>query len=91
MREANSLMEDAHETHEVHYLDMVGDGLPDAVEHIIRRRYGPAGGSREFIEETRVLSYGIGIDGVPAGQRERTRVFTRADAPIAAPSMAAAH
>jgi hypothetical protein len=69
------VMRETPETHEVHYLDMSGDGVPDAVEHIHRRRVGRAGSAREVVEETRRLAFGIGIDGVPAGIREETVVL----------------
>ena len=65
------------ETHEVHYLDMSGDGLPDAVEYIDRRINRRRDGSLNTVEETRRLSYGIGIDGKPAGVTERTAMFAR--------------
>ena len=63
------------ETHEVHYLDTVGDGLPDAVEHIYRRTQRVPGTDLDVVEETHCLAYGIGIDGKPAGTRERTIVL----------------
>ena len=65
------------ETHEVHYLDMSGDGLPDAVEYIDRRLDRRRDGSLDTVRETRRLSYGIGIDGKPAGVTERTAMFSR--------------
>jgi len=66
------------ETQEVRYLDMSGDGVPDAVERVQRRAYrNPASGLVDIVEETRRLTYGIGINGNPAGVEERTRVFER--------------
>jgi hypothetical protein len=65
------------ETHEVHYLDTVGDGLPDSVEHVYRRTRRIPGTNREVVEETHRLAFGIGIDGKPAGIRERTIVLPK--------------
>jgi len=65
------------ETHEVHYLDMSGDGLPDAVEYIDRRLFRRRDGSLNTVKEKRRLSYGIGIDGKPAGVEEREALFVR--------------
>ena len=65
------------ETHEVRYLDMSGDGVPDAVEHIDRSFRGR---DSDTVEVTRRLAYGIGIDGKPAGVSERTTVFVRDEA-----------
>ena len=65
------------ETHEIHYLDMSGDGLPDAVEYIDRRLFRRRDGSLNTVEEKRRLSYGIGIDGKPAGVEEREALFVR--------------
>ena len=65
------------ETHEVRYLDMSGDGVPDAVEHIDRRSFGD--GRRDTVEVTRRLAYGIDINGKPAGVTECTTVFVRDD------------
>jgi hypothetical protein len=78
--------QERRESHEVHYLDMSGDGVPDAVEHIHRRRLGRAGSAREVVEETRRLAFGIGIDGTPTGVREETVVLAldREPIPIAA-------
>jgi hypothetical protein len=64
-------------THEVRYLDMKGDGLPDAVEYIDRRLFRRRDGSLKTVEEKRRLSYGIGIDGIPAGVTESTATFVR--------------
>jgi len=68
------------ETHEIRYLDMSGDGLPDAVEYIDRRLFRRRDGSLNTVEEKRRLSYGIGIDGKPAGVDERTTMFVRDNA-----------
>jgi hypothetical protein len=69
------------ETHEVRYLDLSGDGVPDAVEHIDRRPFRRRGSDLiDAVEEHRRLSYGIGINGVPAGVTERTTVYIRDDA-----------
>jgi hypothetical protein len=68
------------ETHEIRYLDMSGDGLPDAVEYIDRRLFRRRDGSLNTVEEKRRLSYGIGIDGKPAGVTERNAMFFRDDA-----------
>jgi len=65
------------ETHEIHYLDLSGDGLPDAVEYIDRRLFRRYDGSLNTVEEKRRLSYGIGIDGKPAGVAERKALFVR--------------
>ena len=65
------------ETHEIRYLDMSGDGLPDAVEYIDRRLFRRRDGSLNTVEEKRRLSYGIGIDGKPAGVAEREAMFVR--------------
>ena len=65
------------ETHEVRYLDMSGEGVPDAVEHIDRFFRGR---DSDTVEVTRRLAYGIGIDGRPAGVTERTTVFVRDEA-----------
>lgn len=59
------------ETHEAHYLDTVGDGLPDAVEHVYRRRFYIPAIHREVIEETHRIAHGIGIDGYPTSTSER--------------------
>jgi hypothetical protein len=65
------------ETTEVRYLDMTGDGMPDAVERIARRAVRSRGSAViDSVEETRRLEYGIGVDGRPAGVTERTRVFS---------------
>jgi hypothetical protein len=65
------------ETTEVRYLDLTGDGAPDAVEHIARRAVRSRGSAViDSVEETRRLEYGIGVDGRPAGVAERTRVFS---------------
>ena len=68
------------ETHEVRYLDMSGDGLPDAVEYIDRRLLRRRDGSLNAVEVKRRLSYGIGIDGKPAGVVERKAKFVRDNA-----------
>ena len=68
------------ETHQVRYLDMSGDGLPDAVEYIDRRLFRRRDGSIKTVEEKRRLSYGIGIDGRPAGVAEREALFVRDNA-----------
>jgi len=68
------------ETHEVRYLDMSGDGLPDAVEYVDRRLFRRRDGSLNTVEEKRRLSYGIGIDGKPAGVAEREALFVRDEA-----------
>jgi hypothetical protein len=61
------------ETHEVRYLDLSGDGVPDAVEHIDRRAFRRNGSDVvDAVEETRSLAYGIGIDGEPAGVTQVT-------------------
>jgi hypothetical protein len=65
------------ETHEIHYLDLSGDGLPDAVEYIDRRLFRRRDGSLKTVEEKRRLSYGIGIDGKPAGVTESKATFVR--------------
>ena len=65
------------ETHEVRYLDLSGDGVPDAVEHIDRCFRGR---DSDTVEVTRRIAYGIGIDGKPAGVTERTTVFARDEA-----------
>jgi hypothetical protein len=66
------------EAEELRYLDMSGDGLPDAVERVQRRTYrSPTNDAVDVVEETRRLTYGIGINGTPAGSEERTRVFER--------------
>jgi hypothetical protein len=65
------------ETHEIRYLDMSGDGLPDAVEYIDRRLFRRRDGSLNTVEEKRRLSYGIGIDGKPAGVTRREATFVR--------------
>jgi hypothetical protein len=65
------------ETHEVRYLDMSGDGVPDAVEHIDRSFRGR---DSDTVEVKRRLAYGIGIDGKPAGVTERTTIFVRDEA-----------
>ena len=65
------------ETHEIRYLDMSGDGLPVAVEYIDRRLFRRRDGSLNTVEEKRRLSYGIGIDGKPAGVAEREAMFVR--------------
>ena len=69
------------EAHEVRYLDLSGDGVPDAVEHIDRRPFRRTGSDVfDAVEEHRRLSYGIGIDGIPAGVTERMTVYIRDDA-----------
>ena len=69
------------ETHEIRYLDLSGDGVPDAVEHIDRRPFRRTGSDVfDAVEEHRRLSYGIGIDGIPAGVTERMTVYIRDDA-----------
>jgi len=69
------------EAHEVRYLDLSGDGVPDAVEHIDRRPFQRRGSDRiDAVEEHRLLAYGIGINGIPAGVTERTTVYVRDDA-----------
>jgi hypothetical protein len=66
------------ETQEVRYLDMSGDGVPDAVERVQRRTYrNPVNRLVDIVEETRRLTYGIGINGRPGGVAERTTVFER--------------
>ncbi len=66
------------DAHEVRYLDLSGDGVPDAVEHITRCEFrAHRDDTVDTVEETRRLEYGIGIDGRPAGSTERTQVFTR--------------
>lgn len=66
------------ETHEVRYLDLSGDGIPDAVEHINRSAHRAPGSSVvDVVDETRRLEYGIGVNGKPAGIRERTTSFVR--------------
>jgi len=66
------------ETHEIRYRDLTGDGVPDAVERIDRRSFRRRGSDlRDTVEENRRLSYGIGIDGKPAGVVERTTLFIR--------------
>ncbi len=63
------------EAHEVRYLDLSGDGVPDAVEHITRSATCSRGSERvDTVQETRRLEYGIGIDGRPTGVAERTVV-----------------
>ena len=64
------------EMHEIRYLDLSGDGIPDAVEHIDRRPVRRRGSALfDAVEEHRRLSYGIGIDGIPTGITERTTVY----------------
>jgi len=66
------------EAEELRYLDLSGDGIPDAVERVQRRTYRSlASDDVDVVEETRRLTYGIGINGMPAGSEERTRVFER--------------
>ena len=66
------------DTHEVRYVDMSGDGVPDAVERVTRTlQCGQRGGGVDIVEEFRRLEYGIGVDGQPAGVAERTRIFDR--------------
>lgn len=74
---ANTSVETAsNETHEVRYLDLSGDGVPDAVEHIDRRALRRKGSDVvDAVEETRSLAYGIGIDGEPAGVTQVTTVY----------------
>ncbi len=63
---------------EVRYLDMSGDGAPDAVEYVTRSSFRAHASSLiNTIEEHRRLEYGIGLDGKPAGVIERTNVFVR--------------
>jgi hypothetical protein len=63
---------------EVRYLDLSGDGVPDAVEHITRREFrADRRDDGNTVEETRRLEYGIGIDGKPVGVAQRTCVFVR--------------
>ena len=69
------------EMHEVRYLDLSGDGVPDAVEHIDRRPFRRRGSDVfDAVEVHRRLSYGIGIDGIPAGVTERMTVYIRDEA-----------
>ena len=66
------------EVHEVRYLDLSGDGVPDTVEHITRHEFRAHRSENEnTVEETRRLEYGIGIDGRPAGVTQRVSVFAR--------------
>lgn len=63
------------ETHEVRYLDLCGEGVPDAVEHVTRRAYRSGGSDTvDTVQETRRLEYGIGVDGKASGVVERTTV-----------------
>ena len=72
------MLKDEVRYHEVRYLDMNGDGVPDAVEYIERRPLRRRGiDSTDIIEESRRLSYGIGVDGKPTGSTEQTTVFIR--------------
>ena len=66
------------EVHEVRYLDLSGDGVPDAVERVDRTAWRTQG-SRfvNRVEETRRLEYGIGVDGRPSGVTEHTTIFER--------------
>jgi len=66
------------ETHEVRYLDMSGDGVPDAVERISRNAFrGETSDIVDTVEETRRLEYGIGINGRPNGVTERSTLSVR--------------
>jgi hypothetical protein len=66
------------DSHEVRYLDMSGDGVPDAVERISRSAFrGDGSDFVDTVEETRRLEYGIGVTGTPAGVAERTTVSVR--------------
>ena len=63
---------------EVRYLDMMGDGVPDAVEQITRRTFRDRDESvPDVVEETRRLEYGIGISGRADGVSEEVRVLVR--------------
>ncbi|HUP73983.1 MAG TPA: hypothetical protein VM282_13165 [Acidimicrobiales bacterium] len=59
----------------VRYLDLTGDGTPDAVERVTRRSIRGRDLGAELVEETRRLAFGIGIDGKPTGVREQTGVL----------------
>ena len=59
------------EAHEIRYLDMSGEGCQGTVEYIDRRLFRGRDGSVNSVEEKRRISYGIGIDGKPAGVAER--------------------
>jgi hypothetical protein len=64
------------ETREVRFLDLSGDGVPDAVERITRcARRDPGNRRVEVVEESRQLEYGIGVDGEPAGVVARSLVY----------------
>jgi hypothetical protein len=80
------------EVHEVRYLDLSGDGVPDAVEHITRHEFrADRSDLGNSVEEIRRLEYGIGIDGKPAGVIQRTCVFARDHAePVSKSSKAVA-
>jgi hypothetical protein len=58
-------VDDAWSHRETRYLDLDGDGVPDAVETVERVVVGDrrAGRSR-VVHELRTLSAGIGVDGV---------------------------
>ena len=62
---------------EVRYLDLAGEGTPDAVEIITRRVIHRGPWESNLVEETTRLAYGIGIDGKPTGVRQRTAVVSR--------------
>lgn len=73
-----SLGHDRVDLLEVRYLDLAGEGTPDAVEIITRRVIHREPWESHLVEETTRLAYGIGIDGKPTGVRQRTAVVSRA-------------
>ena len=61
---------------EVVYLDLDGDGVPDAVQtYQLRSRDVTVDGCSDVMEATTTIESGIGIDGVAASTETRSRTF----------------
>jgi hypothetical protein len=61
---------------EVKYLDLDGDGVPDAVVTREVHSHDVTGdGHVDIVDSTTTIASGIGIDGVPSSVETRSEVF----------------
>jgi hypothetical protein len=68
------------DANELHYADLSGDGLPDAVITIERRALDlTKHGDLPVLEEVTRVASGIGIDGLPTDEYARMRLVRVAE------------